>query len=405
MPKLPKTDLAGRFTYLPIEDTFFGAGAVRHLSEALDGVGSKRAVVITGKTLSQTNAAMDPLQAALGDRCAGVFSATTQHVPRQAVLAAADFAREKNADAIVSFGGGSPNDTAKAVLLALAEGIETPEAFERYRIKFEYPDKIEIPPMTQPALPLFAVPTTLSAGEFTHFIGITDEQRKVKDLYIDKRLMAKAVILDPELTRHTPDWLWLSSGIRSVDHAIEAICSTTAQPFTDALGYRALDMLFRYLPECRADPEDLAARVQCQVAAWLSISGLASVTLGLSHGIGHQLGARCNVPHGETSCVMLHNVMRFNHEQTRTRQAWIAEAVGARQPDMDDEAAAAAAPEAVLTLVRDKLALPWRLRDVGVEENDFAGIATDAMQDLIVATNPRPVASRDEVVELLRQAW
>ena len=102
---------------------------------------------------------------------------------------------------------------------------------------------------------------------------------------------------------------------------------------------------------------------------------------------------------------MLHNVMRFNHEQTRTRQAWIAEAVGARQPDMDDEAAAAAAPEAVLTLVRDKLALPWRLRDVGVEKNDFAGIATDAMQDLIVATNPRPVASRDEVVELLRQAW
>lgn len=405
MIELPKANLNGSFTYLPIEDTHFGEGSIEKLATALDAQGVSRAVVITGNTLARTSDAMDAVLGALGPRCAGVFSETVQHVPREGVLAAADFARSKGADGIVSFGGGSPNDTAKAVLLALAEGFETVDDFDRLRIKFEYPDKIEIPAMTNSAVPLFAVPTTLSAGEFTHFIGITDEKRKVKDLYIDKRLMAKAVILDPLLTRYTPEWLWLSSGIRSVDHAVEAICSSTAQPFTDALGYRALNMLFRYLPECRRDPEDMAARVNCQVAAWLSISGLASVTLGLSHGIGHQLGARCNVPHGQTSCVMLHNVMEFNRAETLVRQAWISQAIGAARPGMSTEEMAEAAQEGVLRLIRDDLGLPWRLRDVGVAEADFGAIAADAMQDLIVATNPRPVTSQDEVVTLLKQAY
>ena len=176
---------------------------------------------------------------------------------------------------------------------------------------------------------MFAIPTTLSAGEFTYFVGITDEDRKVKDLYVDRRITAKAVILDPELTMETPERLWLGTGMRAVDHCIEAMCSSTAQPFIDALAYRALNMLVRYLRETRADPGDAAARGQCMVAAWMSVCGLANVTLGLSHGIGHQLGARCNVPHGETSAVMMPHVMAFNRDvTTATRQAWVAEAMG-----------------------------------------------------------------------------
>lgn len=183
------------------------------------------------------------------------------------------------------------------------------------------------------------------------------------------------------------------------------MCSSTHQPFTDALAYRALNMLVRYLRESKADPTDIAARGQCMVAAWLSVCGLGSVTLGLSHGIGHQLGARCNVPHGETSAVMMHNVMAFNLSETLAQQAWVAEAMGVDINGLSEEEAAAAAAAEVLKLVRDDLGLPWRLRDVGVGEDDFDGIASDALQDMIVATNPRKIESKDQLIELLKTAW
>ena len=172
---------------------------------------------------------------------------------------------------------------------------------------------------------------------------MTDEARKVKDLYVDRRITAKAVFLDPDLTMATPERLWLGTGMRAVDHCIEALCSTTHQPFTDALAYRAFNMLLRYLRETRADAGDKAARGQCMVAAWMSVCGLANVTLGLSHGIGHQLGARCDVPHGETSAVMMPHVMAFNRPVTTARQAWVAEAMGIDIAGLGEEEAAIAA--------------------------------------------------------------
>ena len=193
--------------------------------------------------------------------------------------------------------------------------------------------------------------------------------------------------------------------MRAVDHCIEALCSTTSQPFTDALAYRALNMLTRYLRETRKDPGDKAARGQCMVAAWMSVCGLANVTLGLSHGIGHQLGARCDVAHGETSAVMMPHVMAFNRPVTAARQAWVAEAMGLDAGAMSEEEAARAAADEVARLVRADMGLPWRLRDVGVTQDDFEGIAADALEDIIVASNPRRVSSTGEVVDLLRAAW
>ncbi len=405
MLSVPKQELNGQFAMLPMDDVHFGAGSVTKLAAALEQYGIARAVIITGNSLAQETDLVDRVAGATGGCVAGVFSATSQHVPRESVIAAADFVRSKNADAIISFGGGTPNDTAKAVTICIAENITEPDGLEAIRIKFEYPDKLEIPSLSADPLPMFAVPTTLSAGEFTFFVGITDRKRQVKDLYLDKRITAKCVFIDPELTLATPERLWLGTGMRSVDHCIEAMCSSTHQPFTDALAYRSLNMLVRYLRETKADPGDLTARGQCMVAAWMSVCGLASVALGLSHGIGHQLGARCNVPHGETSAVMLHNVMAFNRQETLAQQAWVAEAMGVDIGAMSEAEAASAAADEVLKLGRDDLGLPWRLRDVGVSETDFDGIASDALEDLVVASNPRKIESKDQVIELLKTAW
>jgi len=402
---VPKQELNGQFAMLPMDDVHFGSGSVQKLGAALEQYGVERAVIITGNSLAQNTDLVARVEAAAGGRTAGMFSGTSQHVPRESVIAAADFARSKNADAIISFGGGTPNDTAKAVTMCLAEGITEPGGLDAVRIKFEYPDKLEIPSLSTDPLPMFGIPTTLSGGEFTFFVGVTDRERKVKDLYLDKRITAKSVFLDPDLTLATPERLWLGTGIRAVDHCIEAMYSATRQPFTDALAYRALNMLVRYLRETKADPSDLAARGQCMVAAWMSVCGLGSVALGLSHGIGHQLGARCNVPHGETSAVMLRNVMTFNRKDTLAQQAWVAEAMGVDVSAMSEAEAATTASDEVLKLVRDDLDLPWRLRDVGVNEVDFDGIASDALEDLVVASNPRKVESKDQVIDLLKTAW
>lgn len=399
-----KTDLKGTFTFLPIEDVHYGAGCVNGLADTLEQHGVQRALLIASNSLATKTDLVDTVREAAGGRVADVFHETVQHVHRGSVLRATEHARSIGADGIVTFGGGTPNDTGKAVLLALAEGIDDHDGFEPSRIKFEYPATVELPPVKGDTVPLIAVSTTLSAGEFTHFIGITDEVRKVKDLYIDKKLAGRAVFLDPELTLDTPMWLWLSTGMRSVDHCVEAICSTNAHPFTDALAVRALAMLNRYLRECHSAPDDLVARTQAHIAAWMSVCGLANVTLGLSHGIGHQLGARNDVPHGHTSCVMLQPTMEFNRDHVGDRQVWIAEAMGVDIRSLSVEEASAAGRAAILELVKD-LEQPYRLRDVGVAPDDFPALARDALEDIIVATNPRPVSSPDEVIELLQSAY
>ena len=404
MYHVAKSALKGNFTLLPMEDVYYGPNAISGLDEKLSQLGANRALLITGKTLATQTDLVDQVREAAGGRIAEVYFDTKQHVHRGSVVGAIETARAMKADAIISFGGGTPNDTAKAVLLGLAENVQSEEDFDKHRVKFEYPDKVDIPAIRNDTLPMIAISTTLSGGEFTHFAGVTDSDRQVKDLYIDKKLTANAVYLDPTLTLETPDWLWLSTGMRSVDHCIEALCSTTAHPFTDALAARSLNMLNRYLRECKNEPGDLVARTQAHIAAWMSVCGLANVNLGLSHGIGHQLGARNDVPHGVTSCVMMYPTMTYNKDHVGTRQTWIAEIFGHDISGLSAEESGSLARESVKKLVRD-LELPGTLREVGVEPDDFPAIAKDALEDLVVASNPRRVESVEDVINLLHSAY
>jgi alcohol dehydrogenase class IV len=391
---------AGRFDIIPLESVLFGPGAVNSLAEDCERLGLSRLLVVASPSLARTIDVRARFNEATGGRVASVFTGSRPHVPHDVVLAAADAARSAGADGILSVGGGSPIDLAKAVSLCVAEDVRTQADMLRWRVVFEYPDKVQVPTATANMLPHIAVSTTLSAGEFTSIIGITDTVRLVKDLYITPSLVPKMVVLDAELSVHTPRDLWASTGMRSVDHAVEALCSTTAQPLTDALCTDALRRLTRYLPVSARDEQDMPAATQCQVAAWQSIFGLTNVNLGLSHGIGHQLGARCGVPHGITSCVMLPAVLEFNVEYTREPQARIAEIFA----DACGEPASLGASELVRRFIAS-LGLPTTLREAGVQRGDFAALAHDAMADLIVASNPRPVTDESDVIAILDRAW
>ena len=223
-----------------------------------------------------------------------------------------------------------------------------------------------------------------------------DTVRHVKESYAHALMMPRAVILDPAVTIHTPEWLFLSTGIRAVDHAVEDICSINPTPFSDGASLHALRLLAAGLPAVKANSADLDARLNCQLGAWMSIMGSQNgVAKGASHGIGHVLGGTANVPHGYTSCIMLPHVLRFNQPVNADRQAWVSEALGRPHEK---------AADAVAALIAG-LGLPATLRDVGVKPEQLDEIAAGSMHDRWVHTNPRKIDGPAAIRELLDAAW
>ncbi|HEY8449838.1 MAG TPA: iron-containing alcohol dehydrogenase, partial [Bacillota bacterium] len=288
---------AGEFVLPRSERVVYGVGCVQRLRAYVDALGGRRALLLTGRTLARQTELVDRLTALLGRACVGVFAETQAHVPVETVFAAAERARVDRADLLISFGGGSVIDTAKAVAAVLALGITSPEQLDPYFISVEE-GSIRVPPIAGSVLPHLAIPTTLSAGEFTGTAGITDPERRRKFLLRDPKLTPRIVLLDPEVTLKTPLGLWTSTGIRALDHAVEAICGKQHNPITDALALAALEILFACLPASQAQPEALAPRGKAQLAAGMAIWAMSGAGSGLSHGIGYGLGARFGVPHG-----------------------------------------------------------------------------------------------------------
>jgi maleylacetate reductase len=204
------------------------------------------------------------------------------------------------------------------------------------------------------------------------------------------------VVLDPRASLHTPEWLFLSTGIRAVDHAVEDICSPECQPISEAASYHALKLLGRGLSGAKADPLDLDARLDCQLGAWMSMVGSQTgVPKGASHGIGHVLGGTAHVPHGYTSCVMLPHVLRFNQPVNAERQALVSEALGRPGEPAAD----------VVAMLIAGLGLPGRLRDVAVKPEQLDRIAELSMHDRWIHTNPRKIDGPPVIRELLDAAW
>ena len=386
------------YDILPIDRVIFGAGSVRSLSDELDRLGS-RWLLLTTPSVSEKTPLAEQVMELAGPRWVGTYSRSSQHVPLRNVLEATRMARRLEVDGLLALGGSSIADLAKAVAMCLAEDITDSQGLEGMRIEFRYPKTVRLPEMSGTPPPIVTLPTTLSAGEFTHGFGVTHE--RIKRIYLQRPVTPKVIVLDPELTVSTPQWLWASTGIRAVDHCVESLYSISAQPVTDALCLDGLRRLVHNLPISVTDPGNTEARAQCQVGAWESFFGIVNVMSGLSHGLGHQLGAWCNVPHGMTSCVLLPQVMRFNLDHAVAPQARIGEILGAQ----GDENARAEFAASLLEEFIAGLGLPTRIRELGVDRSDLRLVARSAMEDMVVNNNPRPVNSLSEVTALLEAAY
>jgi len=388
--------LTGAYRFPPMESVIYGRPFAEALKELVEESGAHSVFLLASGTLNRETDTVGQVRRALGNRLASVFAKIGAHTPRSDVVEAANAARAAGADLLVTLGGGSVTDAAKMVAFCLANGVTDPAELDNYRAVVAADGKSVRPPANPPTIRTIAIPTTLSAGEYTASAGCTDTLHNVKESYGHPLMMPKSVVLDPRASIHTPEWLFLSTGIRAVDHAVEDICSPECQPISEGASYHALKLLGRGLSGVKADPLDLDARLDCQLGAWMSMVGSQTgVPKGASHGIGHVLGGTAHVPHGYTSCVMLPHVLRFNHTVNAGRQALVSEAMGRPGEPAGDVVAGLIAG----------LGLPGRLRDVGVQPEQLDRIAQLSMHDRWIHTNPRKIDGPAVIRELLDAAW
>ncbi len=386
----------GEVTFTRLERVTYGIPIGKAVADAVERAGASRVFIMASRTLIVRNQEIQEVIEGLDGKVCGVYSGMPPHTPRDAVLEAVESARKGRAEMIVTIGGGSITDAAKAVCLAMEHDLKNIQDFDPFIVQTAPDGSTITPEYRAPTMPLLCCPTTLSAGEYNPLAGVSDPRKGVKQAIRSPGMAPSEVILDPALTLPTPEWLWLSTGVRAVDHCVEAICSPSANAYCDAQSLHGLKLLTKGLTATKADPTDLQARSDCQLGAWLSMSSVqAGVPKGASHAIGHILGGSFGVSHGHTSCVMLPHVMRWNlSKDTEKRQRLVAAAMGNENRSAGD----------ILQEFIQSLGMPSSLKEVGVTEADFERCAKLSMHDRWIHTNPKPIKGPEDVLEILKLA-
>ena len=390
----------GQFNFTRLERVIFGPGKVATLANELERRGLKRALVVTGKTLGASRL-LDQVTGALGHHCQGVYKGAQQHVPLSTVRELVEEIRRTDADCLISFGGGSPIDTAKVAAASILTGRE-PGAGARHIDFGGTQAKVD----SERDLVEIAIPTTLSAGEYTPAGGVTNEESRIKGGVVDPRLQPRTIINAPALTLETPAWLWAATGMRAFDHAVEAIYSMRHQLISDTLAVKAITLLVQHLPASlkTSGNETLAHRGHCQMAAWFSIFGGMNTRFGVSHALGHQIGPKWDVAHGVTSCITMPHAMRFMAGIAPERFGPIAEGLGVSFDPEHPRAGAMACADRLAAFIA-QFDVPHSLKEAGVPHHEIHQIAATVLDEVERSkVVDRPV-TREEIVGLLESAY
>ncbi|MGJ5132363.1 iron-containing alcohol dehydrogenase [Bradyrhizobium sp. HKCCYLRH1030] len=384
----------GLHQYPPMDQVIFGKPAGQALAEEAERLDAHRVFLIASHTLNTKTDEIEKIRKALGSRYAGTFDGVPQHTTRTSAVAAAARAVGAGADLIVAVGGGSVVDAAKIVLMCIEHKITDEGGLDGFEV-VSTPEGPRPGPFRAPSVRMIAIPSTLSGGEYNAGSLVTDTRRKLKQIFHHPLMMPRSIILDPAITVHTPQNLWLGSGTRAMDHGIEAVCSPRGNPLVESVCLRGLRYLYDGLLATKMNPDNLEARQSCQLGSWLSAFGLqCRVPMGASHAIGHVLGGTCDVPHYFCTAVMMPSVLEFNRPDTAGAQDKLAEAWGVPGTK---------ASETFAEFIR-QLELPRRLSEVGVTEDKFDLIGRNAMLSVFTRANPRPIKGPEDIVKILRMA-
>ena len=396
-------DVSMIYQYLPVDRIHYGINVVEdQLVNEIQRINGSKLLLVTTKSILKTEvykAMLDNLHA-IGMEV--YVKLIKQHVPGEILMGDIIKIKDFGPDIIVSCGGGSPIDAGKILSLVLAENINKEEDL------YAYSENMQKEKATmENYIPNFAIPTTLSAAEFTSIAGTTNKRDRVKYKFYHLNMTPQLVFLDPTFTIDTPDWLWLSTGMRAVDHAVETLYSPTPNPVNTGLALQALEKLNKYLPLAKQYPENLEYRLECQLGAWLSLFSVDNIKLGLSHSIGHQLGALYDIPHGLTSAIMLPSVMEFLLPRTYHQLVKITEILGVSNSELSIEDNAKKAPRLIRDLVKS-LEIPHRLRDFDVSQESIPKLIENILVDIRSEKNEFVIETKDlkmEISKLVEAVW
>ncbi|MGQ4533860.1 lactaldehyde reductase [Dermabacteraceae bacterium P13115] len=370
------------------QTSYFGRGAIENLVPELRARNLTKALLITDAILVETGLVKkitDLLDAA--DFPYQVFSDIAPNPPVENVKAGVAAFQDSGADVLIGLGGGSPQDTAKAVGIIAANP--------------EFSDVLSLEGVADtkhPSIPIIGIPTTAgTASETTINYVITDTENQRKFVCVDPHDIPVLAIVDPDLTDSMPRSLKVATGLDALTHAIEGYITKGAWELSDSVHLTAIKMIAANLQ--KSADGDLEAGEKMAYASYIAGMGYSNVGLGLVHGMAHPLGGRYDAPHGVANGILLAPVMRYNAEYTGEKYRDIAAAFGVENaytlPLAD---ARAAACDAVAKLTAD-LGNPVSISEVGVGQDGLDALADDAFADVCTPGNPRP-ATRDEIREI-----
>ena len=374
------------------ETAWFGRGAVGALTDEVIRRGYRKALIVTDANLVQCGV-VDKVTSRMD--AAGlewdIFSGVMPNPTIAVVQEGLSVFQKSGADYLIAIGGGSPQDTCKAI------GIihNNPEFADIRSLEGLSPTRF-------PSVPVMAIPTTAgTAAEVTINYVITDEENRRKFVCVDPHDIPQVAFIGADMMDGMPAALKAATGVDALTHAIEGYITRAAWALTDALHIKAIEIIASALRGSVSG--DLQAGEAMALGQYVAGMGFSNVGLGLVHGMAHPLGAFYNTPHGVANAILLPHVMQYNAEFTGEKFRDIARAMGVKVENLTLEEARKAAVDAVFALNRD-VGIPLHLRDVGVRKDDIPALAQAAFDDVCTGGNPRE-ASLADIVELYHTAW
>ena len=388
------TSLAGLHRFSQMERVHWGRPISDVLPNEVEITQARRVFVVTNRSLSKT-AALAAVVQLLAGRFVGMYAEVTAHAPRECAIAGAAAAMAVDADLLIAIGGGSVIDASKAMLMCMRHGYTSTDQLEPHA-NVRTSDLGHAPDDANLWRRVIAVPTTLSAAEFSPSAGLTDPARGLKQAFSHPMQMPQAVILDPGMTSATPLPLLKATGMKALDHAAERMTSIAANPYSDAVSELALRLLGEGLTQIDLRPDDSDLRAKLQYGMFMSMCGSsAGVAVNVSHAIGHVLGGHSAVPHGQTTGLILPAVLRWNRAATVEAQTRISAALDG--PPGDGSAA--------VSNLAERLSLPTRLRDVGIANDEIPELARKTIHEALLANSRIKVTQASQIEEILQSAW
>lgn len=373
--------MSGTFRYANPAMISYGEGCLDGLANAVTSLGARRLFLVSTPPVLDNPVIMDLLFDSLPVPLTGAVG-IGGHAPLEDVDTAITMRYRLNVDLVISLGGGSAIDAAKGVARgALAASARVGAAAKPGDIGTQG---------NLSRIPHIAIPTTLAAAELSWRAGFSDSVGD-KVGFADKAMLPAQVFYEPRLAVHTPIMLWLATGIRAIDHAVEGYLAEGDHPFSNVLAVEAIARLDQSLRTCVSEPSNTAARGDAQIAAWFSYTlPLASMT-GLSHQLGKQIGARHGIGHGDTSALLLPHVMRYRAEREPERFQALSCELDRRIGDGRTLSAA----DRVGQLIQI-LGLPQHLEGFGLTRDDLLRAADE------VATDEYP---NSDLAAIYLEAW